>query len=94
VSELQHVDDREDTMLVAFPRYRVRQKSAHKPTATDAYADAQATARDLLSAVSEALAQHYEDTACDLRDWGRVGDIGYANDLLTEVLAHLKNERR
>ena len=61
----------------------------YTPTANDAYIGAIGTARAQIDAIAEALEAHQDETPADGQDWGRVGDLGYVNAQLAEVLAFL-----
>ena len=63
--------------------------ATYTPTANDAYISAQHTARAQIEAIAEAIEVHQDETPADGRDWGRVGDLGYVNAQLAEVLAFL-----
>lgn len=67
----------------------MKAQSAQNISAADAYASAQAKAADLLEAIHVALVEHMDKTDPDSRCWGAVGDLGYVNAHLAEVLAFL-----
>ncbi len=54
-----------------------------------AYVIAQGTAAAAIETIVDMLAKHRDDTPFDDVNWGHVGDLGYVNAQLAEVIAFL-----
>ena len=54
-----------------------------------AYVIAQGTAAAAIKTIVDMLAKHRDDTPFDGVNWGHVGDLGYVNAQLAEVIAFL-----
>ena len=66
-------------------------KSKRTKTAKQAYQDNLDTARRTMRRIEQLLAKHKQE-AGEAPDWGHVGDVSYASDLLHQTAAFLADE--